>query len=689
MVITVDDEALDFVLHHAQGMFDGIPLVYCGITPSPLIAGLPRERATGVLESDPTAQLLRLALSLHPGTRHLYVVVDKSPQGISVKEQALAAAQSYPRLTAHILDGAILSVPEILEQLKAAPPGGLLLMNQFRLDRADNYVGPAEAEYAFAAAANMPVYGAFISQVGRGILAGTPNGGFDHGTLVAGLALRVLNGEPLKSIPQLAAYPLTFVFDYAEMQRWGIDESALPAKSQIRNRPASTWRDYGPWLAGIALFLTLQALVIFALSRNILQRRLAQAKLNQALKDLSGALELSGRAAQMKDRFVANISHELRTPMNGVLGMLQALQDTPLVPQQRDSVNLATRSARSLLTILNDILDFSRMEAGKLTLVPVEFSLRERITELTSLLRPSAAPEVMLESQVADDVPDLLRGDAGRLHQVLMNLTANALKFTARGRVSIRVECTGALPVPPALSVTRGGDEATNEETIQLRFVVADSGIGIAADQISRLFKPFSQVDDSSTRRFGGTGLGLAISRQLVERMGGTIQVQSEVGLGSTFVVELPLEVLNRGSAPVALRVRPRFGGRKVLVVEDNPINRVVAQRLLERTGCEVAVAVDGLDGLAMVTAAAPDLVLMDVQMPGMSGLEATREIRRLPEPACKVPIVAMTASSMTGDRERCLESGMNDYLSKPLELEVLEAVVARWLLVTDSPTAN
>jgi signal transduction histidine kinase/CheY-like chemotaxis protein len=475
----------------------------------------------------------------------------------------------------------------------------------------------------------------------------------------------------------LTDYPHRFVFDDGEMRRWGLKAAAIPAESQIVNRAPSTWRDYGPWLAGGAVFLTLQALVIITLSRNILQRRAAQARLNQALRDLSGALELSGRAAQMKDRFVANISHELRTPMNGVLGMLQALQGTPLEPAQRESVDLATRSARSLLTILNDILDFSRMEAGKLTLVPVDFSLRERVAELTALLRPSAAPGVVLETQVADDVPDLLRGDAGRLYQVLMNLAANALKFTARGQVSIRVERAAAADASPDHSVAH---DPSSEENIRLRFEVTDSGIGIAPDQIGRLFRPFSQVDDSTTRRFGGTGLGLAISRQLVERMGGTIQVRSELQVGSTFVVELPLQVLNRGSAPVALRVRPRFDGCKVLVVEDNPINRMVAQRLLERTGCEVVLAVDGADGLAMVTSSTPDLVLMDVQMPGMSGLDATREIRRLPEPAGSVPVVAMTASSMTGDRERCLESGMNDYLSKPLELEVLEAVMARWL---------
>ena len=465
------------------------------------------------------------------------------------------------------------------------------------------------------------------------------------------------------------------------MEKWNV--SSVPPESLIENRPSSLWSDYGPWLGAAALFLVLQALVILTLSRNILQRRAAQARLNQALKDLSGALELSSRAAQMKDRFVANISHELRTPMNGVLGMLQSLQQTSLEPQQRESVNLATRSARSLLSILNDILDFSRMEAGQITLVPVEFSMRERMVELVSLLGPTAASAVRLEFHVDDEVPDLLRGDAGRIYQVLMNLTANALKFTSRGQVSITV--TRVNP-PQGDSGSPPWPGPRGEEPIRLRFEVADTGIGIAADQISRLFKPFSQVDDSSTRRFGGTGLGLAISRQLVERMGGTIQVHSEVGVGSQFVVELPLYVLQRGTAPVAVRVHPRFEGRKVLVVEDNPINRAVAQRLLERTGCEVMLAVDGRDGLEMVRTAPPDLVLMDVQMPGMSGLDATREIRKLPAPACLVPVVAMTASSMTGDRERCLESGMNDYLSKPLEVEVLEDVMRRWLAAPVAP---
>ena len=701
LVIAVDDEALDFAFHHSQEMFDQAPIVFCGVGPSPLVSGLPRDRVTGVLELPPTARLLTLATRLHPAARELYLVADNSPQGISLKEQVQANARSISGLQVHLLDGAELSLPEIKQRLQAAGPGGILMLNQFRQNRDHQYVSAADGEYGIAAVANMPAYGALISQVGRGILAGTPNEGFEHGGMVARLALRVLNGEAPSSIPLLTDYPHRILLDYGEMARWGLTREALPAEASIVNRPASVWRDYGSWLVAGAVFFTLQALVIVTLSRNILQRRVAQARLSQALKDLSGALELSSRASEMKDRFVANISHELRTPMNGVLGMLQSLQGTQLDRWQRESVDLATSAARSLLAILNDILDFSRIGAGKLTLVPADFSLRSRLAELMALLRPSAGPEVKFNLEVDDRVPDSVRGDSGRLLQVLMNLAANALKFTAQGHVTIRVE----LPAREGRSANVAGasagqaDSADQLPVVRLRFAVEDSGIGIAPDQISRLFKPFSQVDDSVTRRFGGTGLGLAISRQLVERMGGAISVISQPGEGTTFSFDLPLEVRPREASleqaetslvdqVSELEPRLRFAGRRVLVVEDNPINRAVAQRLLERTGCQVELASDGADGLAMVTSLAPDLVLMDVQMPGMSGLEATREIRKLPEPARYTPVVAMTASSMSGDRERCLESCMNDYLSKPLELNVLEQTLTRWLGSASAPRA-
>ncbi len=689
LVVAVDDEALDFVLHHSQGMFDRIPIVFGGVVPSPLVAAVPRDRVTGVLELAPASRLLTLATQLHPTARELYLVADNSPQGATVKQQVETSAQSLPGLKLHLLDGAKLSLPEIKQTLRTAQPGAILMLNQFRQDRDNQYISAAEGEYGIAAVANMPAYGALISQVGRGILAGTPNEGFEHGGMVARLALRVLKGEAPGSIPLLADYPHRLLLDYSELERWGLTRAPVPAEASIVNRPTSAWRDYGSWLAGGAVFFTLQALVIVTLSRNILQRRMAQARLSQALKDLSGALELSSRASEMKDRFVANISHELRTPMNGVLGMLQSLQGTRLDPPQRESVDLATSSARSLLAILNDILDFSRIGAGKMTLVLTDFTLRSRLAELMALLRPSAAPGVKFALEVEDDVPDSLRGDSGRLLQVLMNLAANALKFTAQGHVTVRV----GLPAPAgpdAVAKRPLGSQPDSTEELPLtplRFAVEDSGIGIAPDQISRLFKPFSQVDDSVTRRFGGTGLGLAISRQLVERMGGTISVISQPGQGTTFSFDLPLQVRPSKAPPELVperaglpEARPRFAGWRVLVVEDNPINRAVAQRLLERTGCQVELASDGADGLAMVRLLAPDLVLMDVQMPGMSGLEATREIRKLPEPARHTPVVAMTASSMTGDRERCLESGMNDYLSKPLELSVLEAMLARWL---------
>ena len=405
------------------------------------------------------------------------------------------------------------------------------------------------------------------------------------------------------------------------------------------------------------------------------------AERERAAQELAATRDRALEASRHKSEFLATMSHEIRTPLNGVIGLNELLQLTPMSPHQQHLVSGIAVSSRALLDVINDILDFSKIEAGHLELSVVDLEVREVLEQASSLLAESArAAGVELTVSCSPDVPEVLAGDPVRLHQVLLNLGSNAIKFTAEGAVAIHATST---PTPDGGAV--------------LRVEVSDTGIGIGAAEQARIFSPFTQADATTTRRFGGTGLGLAICAEIVAAFGGEIGVESQEGRGSTFWFTAPLgpptgsrhaprhdpELAAATPAPAPRPTGAVVAGQ-VLVVEDNAVNRIVARGLLESLGFAVELAEDGREALAMLERGRYDLVLMDLQMPVLDGFAATRALRAREERtgARRLPVVAMTAAAVTGERERCLAAGMDDFLTKPVALATLTSVLARWVPV-------
>jgi signal transduction histidine kinase/ligand-binding sensor domain-containing protein/CheY-like chemotaxis protein/HPt (histidine-containing phosphotransfer) domain-containing protein len=398
-------------------------------------------------------------------------------------------------------------------------------------------------------------------------------------------------------------------------------------------------------------------------------------RLAETVDELERSEKEARTANRFKSEFLANMSHEIRTPMNAVIGMTSILASSRLTPEQRDYVGTIRSSGESLLALLNDILDFSKIEAGKLTIEAFPFALRPCVEEAVDLLAAQAGRKgLTIGCRVDPAVPAVIESDATRLRQILVNLLGNAIKFTSSGEVLVLVDAWS----PPLAEPLPG-------EPVELRFAVRDTGIGISAERIDRLFRPFSQADSSTSRLYGGTGLGLAISRRLAQGLGGRMWVESEPGAGSTFWFTVRCRVsdasLPKGpheSEGAGETAAPGLPPLRILVAEDNVVNQKVMLLLLQRLGYAADVAADGEETLAALRRQRYDVVLMDVQMPGMDGLEAARRIRDEWPAAERPRIIAVTANALREDRETCLSAGMDDYLSKPVLPEDLRAALSR-----------
>lgn len=434
--------------------------------------------------------------------------------------------------------------------------------------------------------------------------------------------------------------------------------------------------------ANIAIFLVILSVMVsgFLFFRQVATSNRA---LRTAFDDMSAARDEAEQASRTKSQFLANMSHEIRTPMNAVLGLTELLLQTDLNEKQRHYAQTISRSGSSLLLLLNDILDLSRIEAGKLILEQADFDLRQSVDDIANLFRETArAKGISLALDIDAATPQVVRGDQLRLRQALVNLVGNAIKFTDHGQVTLQTE---SIP----------GNTESQEHSFLVRFAIKDTGIGIDEENCSLIFKSFTQADESTTRKYGGTGLGLSVSRQLIDLMGGTLEVESSPGAGSIFFFTLPFRI---PESPVPVKettalLAPTSGlpgadtpeeapRPRVLVAEDNRVNLAIATEMLEILGYRVDTATDGAQALSAALNHSYNLILMDCQMPELDGYDATRRLRtaEADRGAKRTPVVALTGNAMKGDRELCLMAGMDDYLAKPFTMTKLLEICNKWI---------
>jgi signal transduction histidine kinase/DNA-binding response OmpR family regulator len=433
-------------------------------------------------------------------------------------------------------------------------------------------------------------------------------------------------------------------------------------------------------LAPDGFFLQLMAQIGTVLGRVVERSRLSRIaddrnrNLQAEIVERRLAEEAAEAANRAKSQFLANMSHEIRTPLNGVIGLTGIVLDTELTLDQRECLETVKFSADSLLTVVNDILDFSKIEAGKIDLEVIDFNLRDCVQDAMKMFALRAGEKgLALLCDLAPTLPEMVRGDSGRLRQIILNLVGNAIKFTNNGEVALKAEL-----------------ESREHDELTLRFTVSDTGIGIPQEKLESIFSPFTQADSSTTRKYGGTGLGLTISARLASMMGGRISVESEIGRGSRFCLFVRMEalaktiesdtiaVLESSSSEEALpREVTARRGLRILLAEDNRVNQAVASRILAKLGHILVIANNGLEAIEQLKQQAFDLVLMDVQMPEMDGILATKVIREQEKSTHgHIPIIAMTAHAMTGDRARCLAAGMDGFVAKPINPEEVDAAI-------------
>jgi signal transduction histidine kinase/ActR/RegA family two-component response regulator len=672
-------KTLDIVVtegEDAAKLLSGDPKLFSGtprhlVNPGGVIAGRKADSHVAIKEN--LERNLQVILTLSPQARRLIVIGSRNTSEVErlrIEYLQEAWQRDYRDRVALEVWADDFSFDELYARVARQPTDTVLLYSLVTRDRVGVRSTPFAVMEKLAAHASVPIFATHDSLIGSGTVGGHLLSGERVGWAIADL----IGGAAPESFQR--EFFSSNEFDGRALERWGIQDALLPPDSQVHFRAPSFWERYRlALLYGLPIILVEAVLIIF-LFHLLRERSAAMRLLNGRTAELATAKEAAEAASRAKSTFLANMSHELRTPLNGVMGMIELAKRRMSDSKGRDQLDKARHSAERLLGVLNDILDISKIEADRLLLEHVPVSFSELIENLSGTLGHKAAEKGL--KLIIDMPAELgnahLKGDPLRLGQILVNLAGNAIKFTERGTVTLRARPVEETP-----------------ETVQVRFEISDTGIGIEPEVQSRLFRSFEQADNSMTRKYGGSGLGLAICRRLVQMMGGDIGVESAPGIGSTFwfVVRLNKVATTVAPAPASAAcpaeqlLQSGHAGARILLAEDEPIAQEVFRDLLEDAGLVVDLAADGQQALSLARHTTYALILMDMQMPNLNGVDATKAIRAGTLNSA-TPILAMTANAFDEDRDACLNAGMNDHIAKPVDPDKLYQTLLDWLERSD-----
>jgi signal transduction histidine kinase/response regulator of citrate/malate metabolism/ABC-type uncharacterized transport system substrate-binding protein len=688
VIYVTDDNALSFALSHLMQIFPNTPVFFSGVNDYQLKEQFTADRVTGVFEHKQIGPNLKLMRNLAPGARDILVVGDESETFQAVRREIANELEAQPEIHAEFLSSG--RIETLAESLQGRPERFVFLTTLGALQDATGHTLPlAEIISAIKQAGPFIILSMEDVYLYDGVLGGYVTSGPRQGEAAAEMVIDYLAGTAVLDIPPIESSPNEYIFDARELNRTGL---VLPPEIErhaiILNSSPTFYERHLDII--VQMFYALTALSVLSLSvflYLVLRQRwqlketvVALQSANRTLEDLN---RIADSATRAKSEFLANVSHELRTPMTAILGfadvLLGELSSDNVPPDRIEAIGTIQRNGQYLLNLVNDILDLSKIEAGKLNLDRTACSPVQLLSEVLTLVRVRAnAKDLPVTLEYEGGIPETIECDPLRLRQILINLLGNAIKFTETGCVKVLTR------------VVKRCDKPT-----QLQIDIIDTGVGMAQEQLARIFQPFTQADSSSTRHFGGTGLGLTISKRLAEMLGGDITVSSEPGKGSTFSVMVEtgnlegitiLEALNETAAvvvpvPTATINPTLLLGSRVLLAEDGPDNQRLISHILKKAGAEVTLAENGKIACDTAQAACTrgepfSVILMDMQMPVMDGYKATRRLR---EEGYSGPIIALTANAIKGDDIKCRSAGCDDYLTKPIDRAKFLQAVAGW----------